>query len=74
MRQRYLNGLVRIQRDTEQAVLLSFDWSDDHGYVAVDAWVPLSVVHEDDLYKIEDACEGDIIEIALAEWFLKKHF
>ena len=72
MRQRFLTGLVRAQRQTHLACLCSFDWSDDHGYIALDQWVPISNIHEDDHYKIEEAVEGELIEISICEWWLRK--
>lgn len=71
MRTRYLTGMVRAQRDTRLAFLCSFDWSDDHGYVASNLWIPLSVIHDEDHYKIEEAFDGELIEISIAEWWLR---
>jgi hypothetical protein len=71
MRVRYLTGIVRAQRQTELAFLCSFDWSDDHGYVAHDQWVPLSVIDPSDHDEIEQACDGDMVEISVAEWWLR---
>lgn len=72
MRRRYPSGLVTAKVQTDKAVLCSFDWSRTHGYVASDVWVPLSVIHEDDHDTIENAAEGSIIEIGIAEWWLNK--
>lgn len=73
MQTRYLTGLVRAQNQTSLAFLCSFDWSDDHGYMAVDQWVPLSVIHDEDHSQIEEAYDGQMIEISIAEWWLRKH-
>ena len=70
MRTRYLTGLVRAQRQTDKAFPCTFDWSDDHGYVALDQWVPLSVIHDEDHDTIEEAVAGEMIEINIAEWGL----
>jgi len=70
MRTRYLTGIVRAQRDTAMAFLCTFDWSDDHGYVALDQWIPLSVIHPEDHDTISDAVERDLIEISIAEWWV----
>lgn len=73
MRTRYLTGLVRAQNQTGLAFLCSFDWSDDHGYIAVDTWVPLSVIHDEDHSSIEEAYDGEMLEISIAEWWLRKN-
>lgn len=73
MRTRYLTGLVRAQNQTDLAFLCSFDWSDDHGYVAVDQWVPMSVILESDHDEIEESYDGQMIEISIAKWWLDKH-
>ena len=72
MRTRYLTGMVEAKRQTALAFCCSFNWSDDHGYVASDQWIPLSVILDHDHVEIEEACEGDIIEISVAEWWLKQ--
>lgn len=73
MQTRYLTGLVRAQNQTALAFLCSFDWSDDHGYMAVDQWVPLSVIIESDHDEIESSYDGQMIEISIAKWWLDKH-
>lgn len=71
MRTRYLTGQVVAKRQTALAFLCSFDWSDDHGYVASDVWIPLSCIHDSDHSNIEEASDGDLIEISVAEWWLR---
>lgn len=71
MQRRYLGGIVRAERQTEKAFLCSFDWSDSHGYKAVNRWIPLSVIDEEAHDMIEAACDGDLIEIHIAEWWLR---
>lgn len=72
MQTRYLTGLVRAQNQTSLAFLCSFDWSDDHGYMAVDQWVPLSLLDSADVETIENCCAGDLIEISIPEWWLRE--
>jgi hypothetical protein len=69
---RYFTGPATLHRDTEKAVMISFDWS-DVGYVASQVFVPKSVFHESCQDDIEDACEGDTIEVSLAEWWLRRN-
>lgn len=72
MRMRYLTGLVRAQAQTDKAFKCSFDWSSDHGYVAADLWIPLTNIFEDDHDKIEEAVDGEFIEISIAAWWLEQ--
>ena len=72
MKTRYLTGLVEAKRDTADAFCCSFDWSEDHGYVASDLWIPKSVIHDSDHSTIEEAYDGELIEISIAEWWLKQ--
>jgi len=74
MQVRYLSGIVQAKRDTDKALLCSFDWNDTHGYCGSDVWVPLSVIHEDDHDSIAAASSFDLIEISIAEWWLIKNF
>lgn len=73
MRKRYLTGNVRAEGQTSLAFLCSLDWSEDHGYIGHHVWIPLSVIHEEDHDKIEEAVEGELIEISVAEWWLTKN-
>lgn len=72
MKLRYFKGPVTVHRDTELAVLISFNWS-DVDYTASEIFVPKSVIHDEYRDDIEDACEGDTIELAIAEWWLRKN-
>lgn len=71
MRTRYLTGYVVAHRQTDKAFLCSFNWSDSHGYVASEQWVPLSCIHESEHDAIEEAADSDVIEISIAEWWLR---
>lgn len=73
MRKRYLTGNVRAEAQTDLAFCCTFDWSDDHGYQAKDLWVPLSVIAEDDHDTIEEAVDGEMIEVSIAAWWLEKN-
>lgn len=72
VRERYLTGLVRAETDTDKAFLCSFNWSDTHGYVASELWVPKKCIFEDDHDTIEEAVRGEMIEISIAEWWLNQ--
>lgn len=73
MRNRYLTGLVRAQRQTDKAFLCSFDWETDHGYIAKDLWIPLSVIDDSDHDTIEEALDGEMIEISVAAWWIESN-
>lgn len=73
MKTRYLGGLVTAKRQTSMAFCCSFDWSDDHGFAASDLWIPLANIHPEDHDEIEEAFEGQVIEIHIAEWWLKQN-
>jgi hypothetical protein len=72
MRTRFIVGDVEARRQTQDAFLCSLRW-DDAGYAASNLWIPLSCIHDTYHDEIEEACEGDIIEIGVAEWWLKKN-
>lgn len=71
MQMRYLTGSVRAQAQTSKAFKCTFDWSDDHGFMARDLWIPLSVIDEDSHSTIEEAVDGELIEISIAAWWLE---
>ena len=52
--------------------MCSFVWEDE--YLQFDErWVPLSVIDESCHDDIEDAGDGDVIEIYIAKWWLNKN-
>ena len=73
MKTRYLIGEVTAKNETQQAFLCSLHWP-EHGFAASDLWVPKSVIHPDSLSEVDDACDGDVIEIGIAEWWLNQQF
>ena len=38
-----------------------------------DIWIPKSVIHKESIAEVDGACEGDEIDIAIAEWWLKQN-
>lgn len=72
MRTRYIEGEVVAKAETDLAFCCSFAWTDEN-YVGSNVWIPRSVIHCEYLHHIDDACEGDVITIAVAEWWLKKN-
>lgn len=56
-------GEITVVRMTSKAILIHFE---DEG---CDKWVPMSVIHEDDLAEL---CEGWVGEINVAKWFYDK--
>jgi hypothetical protein len=73
VKQRYLTGMVRAQGETDKAFCCTFDWSDSHGYIGKDIWIPKSVIHETDHDTIDEAATGELIEISVADWWLIKN-
>ncbi len=71
MKRRYIVLSVVAKNDTDKAFLCSGKW-DDEQWVFADLWIPLSQIHDDYLHEIEEACEGDAIEIAVSEWWLNQ--
>lgn len=77
MKERYIIGPVEAQAQTDKAFCCNFNWSDrgdDYAIAAKDCWIPLSQIDESCHDDIEEACRGDIIEIAVTAWWLEQNF
>lgn len=75
MRVRYLEQTVKAIRESEDAFLCSGELEfRGETIIAHELWIPKSQIHEDSHDEIEEAFEGDVIEIFVSEWWLDKKF
>jgi hypothetical protein len=66
-----------IIRETDAAILMSkgTEWHQSGSYAEFgdDIWIPKSVLHDDSKDTIEEAIEGEQIEIYVARWWLEEN-
>lgn len=77
MKTRYITQLVKAENETPNAFKCTGKLViDKHGseVPVKDEWIPKSQIHEEDHDTIEEACQGDVIEINVTEWWLSQNF
>ena len=72
MKQYYIPVQITCIRQSDKALLGSFLWEEE-ALQFDDKWVPLSVIEESCHDDIEEAGDGDVIEIYVAKWWLNKN-
>lgn len=69
MRDPYIHVAAKAKNETELAFLCTFEYD---GVVFNDHWIPKSQIHESSHSDIDEACEGDDIEILVKKWWLDR--
>lgn len=74
MRRPFINVNGHAERQTEKAVLITKAEFVLNGQVQVhdEMWIPLANLMEDSQDTVEEAVEGEAIEIFVAKWFLEE--
>ena len=72
MKTKYHGVGATLLNDTDAAVCMTMDHP-DYGRL-VDIWVPRSVIHEESLEEIDDAADGDELEVFIKAWWFRKNF
>lgn len=71
MRKQYITLEVTAHNETADAFCCSFVWEECE-FVASEAWIPKTQIHDSDLSEIDEAVEGEVIEINVTRWWLNK--
>lgn len=72
MKTKYYGFDCTLIRESEDAVCVTFNHA-EYGRM-VDIWVPKSNLHPDSLDVLEEAADGDVEELFIAAWWLRKNF
>ena len=72
MKQKYHGVSATLERETPDAILADVSHADYGSMPGL--WIPKSVIHEDSLTVIEEAADGDDVELFVAAWWFRKNF